>query len=286
MYIASDMPINFLQNIKASDPLTLNPIADQDVRCFDLVTEHILGAYIFSCRGLRSNQPLFNDGCPSLIFMPRKSDAVLLKEKGETRKVNFAWVCCGVITNTYWEIPDDLEYIMVIRFQPSSFYSLFNVRPSMFFSKPICNLEDIVEEKWMQIFDKMYEKKTLAEQVSFLDSVFSLFQTNHSCPYILNAATNYIEDKRGNTTVSEVLQHLGKGVNAKWLHRNFVKYIGISPKKYISLQRFIYTYRQYKISKSEDFLDVILPSGYYDYNHFLKDFKYYIGIAPSRHHWD
>lgn len=277
------MPINFLQNIKVSDSLKLNPIADQGVQRFDLVTEHIRDAYIFSCSGLRGNQPLFNDGCPSLIFMPQKSDVVLLTEKGETRKVNFAWICCGVIKNTYWEIPNDLEYILVIRFQPSSFYSLFNVRPSVFFSKPICNLEDIAGEKWMQIFNKMYEEKTWTEQLSFLDDVFSLFQTNHSCPHILNAATNYIEDKRGNATVSDVLQHLGKGVNAKWLHRNFVKYIGISPKRYISLQRFIYTYRQYKISKSEGFLDVILPSGYYDYNHFLKDFKRYIGIAPSKH---
>src|SRR5690606_14112598 len=115
------MPINFLQNIKASDPLTLNPIANQDVRCFDLVTEHILGAYSFACRGLRCNQPLFNDGWPCLIFMAWESEASFLTENGASRKVHFAWVCCGAITNTYWAIPDALDYFMFIRFQPRSF---------------------------------------------------------------------------------------------------------------------------------------------------------------------
>ncbi|MBD1434892.1 AraC family transcriptional regulator [Sphingobacterium sp. DN00404] len=257
-----------------------------DVVYQQLKTEHIVGAYVFPCKDLRSNQPLFNDGLPSLIFMPRKSDAVRLNEKGEATKFNAAWVCCGVIKNTYWEVPSGLEYILVLRFKPSSFYSIFKVDPSAFHARPIRNLADILDENWMQIFDKMYEKKILSERISFLDDVFSSFKTDDCFPHILSTAVEYIEAKKGNITVSDVLHKLGKKVNSKWLHRNFVKYIGISPKKYISLQRFIYTYGQYEKSKSENLFDLALISGYYDYNHFFKDFKQYIGVAPSKYAWE
>ena len=138
----------------------------------------------------------------------------------------------------------------------------------------------------MQAFDKMYEKKTISERIFFLDKALSSFQPNDCFPHILSMAIEYIEDKKGNTTVSEVLNQLGKKINSKWLHRNFVKYIGISPKRYILLQRFIYTYGQCEKSKSEDLFDIAMLSGYYDYNHFFKDFKRYIGIAPSQYTWE
>ncbi|MGO3267310.1 MAG: helix-turn-helix domain-containing protein [Sphingobacteriaceae bacterium] len=278
------MPINFLKKIKltaASKSTTELSVVFRQLR-----TEHVSGVYVFPCKELKSNQPLFNDGLPSLIFMPRKSDVVHLEENGELKKFNAAWVCCGEIQNTYWEVPQGLDYIVVLRFNPSSFYSLFNVEPSVFHTRPICNLSDILDESWMRIFDMIYDKQTLSEKISYLDQVLSSLQSNDFFPDILTVAIDYIEGKRGNTTVSEVLQQLGKQVNPKWLHRNFVKYIGISPKKYISLQRFIYTYGQYDKRRSDDLFGTAILSGYYDYYHFFKDFKKYIGIAPSQYTWE
>lgn len=281
-----DMPLVFLQKIKSSVSLKSKLVRRKDVLYKKLKTEHVFGAYVFPCKDLKSNQPLFNDGLPSLIFMPRKSDTVHLKEKGETIQFKSAWVCCGVIKDTHWEVPKDLEYILVLRFKPSSFYSIFNIDPAVFHSKPIRNLEDIIDENWTQVFDKMYEMKTISEKTSFLDKALSKCQTGNNFPHILSVAMEYIEAKRGNTTVSEVLHQLGKRVNSKWLYRNFVKYIGISPKKYISLHRFIYTYGEYEKNKSEESFDVASLSGYYDCNHFFKDFKRYIGIAASQYAWD
>lgn len=280
------MPLVFLQKIKSVVSPKSIVIRRKDVVYRQLKDERIFGAYVFPCDDLKSNQPLFNDGLPSLIFMPRKSDSVHLKEKGEAVKLNSAWVCCGVIKDTHWEVPKDLEYILVLRFKPSSFYSIFNINPSIFHSRPIRNLEDIIDDNWMQVFDKMYEHKLLSDKISYLDDVFSRCQADHSFPHILSLAIEYIDEKKGNTTVSDVLHQLGKRVNSKWLYRNFVKYMGISPKQYISLQRFVYTYGKYKENKSNDAFDGALHSGYYDYNHFFKDFKRYMGISPTQYAWN
>lgn len=277
------MPLVFLQKIKSVVSPKSKMIRRKDVVYRQLKNEHVFGAYVFPCKDLKSNQPLFNDGLPSLIFMPRKSDSVHLIEKGETVKFNSAWVCCGIIKDTHWEVPKDLEYILVLRFKPSSFYSIFNVDPSVFHIRPIRNLEDIIDNHWMRVFDKMYEQKSLTEKISFLDNILSRCQADHNFPRILSIAIEYIDEKRGNTTITDVLHQLGKRVNSKWLYRNFVKYVGISPKKYISLQRFIYTYGDYKENNADTIFDVAPHSGYYDYNHFFKDFKRYIGISPSQY---
>ena len=62
----------------------------------------------------------------------------------------------------------------------------------------------------------------------------------------------------GNITVSELLSVLGPDINRKWLQRNFSKYLGMPPKKYISLQRFIGAYDQFDNNSREDLLSVAL----------------------------
>ena len=278
------MPINFFQNIKSC--FTYDSVKEQDTLLQVVKNEHVEGVYIFTCENLISKQSLFNDGLPSVILMPNKTDKVLLKEEKDDIILNSVWLCYGVIKNIYWQIPEEIEHILVIRFKPASFNSIFNISPTVFSSKPICNLTDVVNEKWQQVFNDMYEKELLLDRLSFLDNILSSYKVESNFPFILNIATQYIEDRKGNATIADVLFQLGKGVNSRWLHRNFVKYIGISPKKYISLQRFIYSYNKFKTNKVKDFYDVPLITGYYDYNHFSKDFKHYIGTTPTQYTWE
>lgn len=277
------MPLVFLQKIKSIIAPKSQVIRRKDTVYKQLQNEHVLGAYVFSCKELNANQPLFNDGLPALIFMPKITDTVHLTKKGERMEFNAAWACCGVINDTHWHVPQDLEYLLVIRFKPASFYSIFGIDPKVFQANPIQNLIDLVDDRWAQVFTEMYQREVVTDKLSFLDQVLDQCNADDNYPHILNLAVAYIDEKKGNTTVRDVLNQLGKRVNSKWLYRNFVKYIGVSPKKYISLQRFIYTYSDYMDHKSNHRFDVALHSGYYDYNHFFKDFKRYIGLTPTQH---
>lgn len=285
LYLCKSMPIKLLKNIKLLTSSRSKTLNEKEVFYKSFTNKHILGAYLFPCKDLKSNQPLFNDGFPSLIFMPRATDDVTLRKKGKIIKLKSSWVCCGVIQDTHWEVPDGLEYIMVLRFNPASFYSIFNIDPVIFQTNPICGFQDIVNEKWCSVIEEMYQKDSISDKINFLDEVFSTYHIDDNLPYYLQAAIDHIDNQKGNTTVADLLKKLGGRVNHKWLHRNFVKYLGISPKKYISLQRFIYAYGHYDPEDSPDLFDVALKSGYYDYNHFFKDFKQYLGIAPSRYVW-
>lgn len=280
------MPIKLLKNIKFFGSSSQDPAIKKDLFYGVSSNKHIVGAYVFPCKELKANQPLFNDGFPSVIFMPSLSDEVHLSKRDKTITLKPVWVCCGVIKDTQWKIPDELEYIMVLRFRPSSFYSIFNVDPSLFHSKPVCSLEDFAHDKWLQVINEMYQKGTAREKIAVMTKALSLYDESNYLPPMLQTAIDHIDEKKGNTTVSDLLVAIGGKINQKWLQRNFIKYIGLPPKKYISLQRFIYTYGQYDMDKSSDLLGAAMMSGYYDYNHFYKDFKEYIGISPSQYAWD
>lgn len=281
------MPLRLLKNIKlrkSSYPLAMKKTSSD---CLQFSEKYVTGAYVYHRDELKSRQFLFNDGFPTLILMPARTDQVTLKNKRKhLQTLQSAWVCCGIIKETYWEIAEDLQYIVVVRFSPPVFYSLFNVDPTVFASNPICNLEDIVDQSWMEVFDEMYKLKGISDRMAYLNEQFLAREVTEELPAGLQLAIECIDEKRGNITVSELLSALGPDINRKWLQRNFLKHLGIPPKKYISLQRFIGAYDQCDRDAPDDLLSVALNSGYYDYNHFLKDFKQFLGIAPTQYAWD
>lgn len=280
------MPIRLLKSIKLRKSCYPLGMKKKTSDGFQFSEKHVTGAYVYKSEELKSRQFLFNDGFPTLVLMPNDTDTVELKRKSKHLKtLQSAWVCCGIIKETYWEIPEDLEYIVVLRFTPPVFYSLFNINPAVFQSDPIRNLEDIVSPEWMNVFEEMYQIEEVADQMAFLNKKFSSHEVVEELPDSLQRAIDHIEKRRGNITVSELLTLLGPDINRKWLQRHFLKHLGIPPKKYISLQRFIDAYDQYDQDTPEDLLSVALSSGYYDYNHFLKEFKQFIGMAPSQYVW-
>ncbi|SJN48634.1 helix-turn-helix domain-containing protein [Sphingobacterium faecium] len=279
------MPINFLGNIKLAESLNAGLLDPLNMPDLFFKSEHILGAYVFSCTDIQPSQPLFNDGNPCLIFLPKKTDVVHLKNAEELIKLNAAWVCCGIIQNTYWQLPVDLSHMIVIRFKPASFYKIFNIEPHFFLKKPFCSFSDIMNKNWTEILNQLYQKETLAEQMQLLKSIFSTYKIAENHPYLLQSALEKIDNKKGNITVSALILELGGKVNRKWLQRSFMKYLGISPKKYISLQRFIFMYGKCQKNTPQDVLSHTFTSGYYDYNHFLKEFKQIIGVSPTHYNW-
>ncbi|MCL3851853.1 MULTISPECIES: helix-turn-helix transcriptional regulator [Parabacteroides] len=86
--------------------------------------------------------------------------------------------------------------------------------------------------------------------------------------------------QRGAVSIERLNRELG--VNYKWLERNFSEKLGITPKTYISLQRFINAYVSL-LEKKEDLTDIAVNNGYSDTNHFIKDFRKYTGQTPIQY---
>ena len=64
------------------------------------------------------------------------------------------------------------------------------------------------------------------------------------------------------------------------LNRAFSKILGITAKKFERLIKFRKAIKAL-INSPERLTDVVVDSGYFDQSHFIKEFKYYMGMSPS-----
>ncbi|HVU96513.1 MAG TPA: helix-turn-helix transcriptional regulator [Puia sp.] len=65
------------------------------------------------------------------------------------------------------------------------------------------------------------------------------------------------------------------------IQKLFVNYVGIPPKGLFSVQRFNKSLELIRAGKGS-LTDIAYECGYYDQAHFIKEFKGYTGISPSR----
>jgi AraC-like DNA-binding protein len=71
------------------------------------------------------------------------------------------------------------------------------------------------------------------------------------------------------------------GISARYLQKLFVNYAGISPKLYVKIARFQKSL-QLVVDKNLSLTSIAYECGYFDQAHFIKDFKFFTGSAPSR----
>ena len=71
------------------------------------------------------------------------------------------------------------------------------------------------------------------------------------------------------------------GIQRKSLERIFRKYIGTSPKKYLSILQFEESSRAILFNESVDLTRLTCDQAYYDQAHFTKTFKKYTNLTPS-----
>ncbi len=72
------------------------------------------------------------------------------------------------------------------------------------------------------------------------------------------------------------------GMSQRQLSRRFQQCVGLSPKEYLRVNRFIRSLQHLKHYPTCSLTDVAYQSGYYDQAHFIRDYKDYTGLTPGQ----
>jgi AraC-like DNA-binding protein len=99
-----------------------------------------------------------------------------------------------------------------------------------------------------------------------------------SSPSVLTA-TRLIEAAHGNTRIDTL--HGIFGVSRKQLWLRFRTELGMSPKSYAGLQRFIWTLARLRESTEVDWPRLALAAGYSDQSHLVRDFRRVAAASPT-----
>lgn len=71
------------------------------------------------------------------------------------------------------------------------------------------------------------------------------------------------------------------GISQRHLARQFQQFVGLSPREYLRVSRFIYSLENLKSKAPDSLANVAYQSGYCDQAHFIRDYKQYTGFTPG-----
>lgn len=269
------MPITYLRQIVQQENLCLDGETYAIKSTNNASAKYVEGYYLFKDIRCNTNHWIFNDGFPSIVLFPDQGCEALIRTEDKEFRIQSGWVDGGIIKQSYVQYLKDLDYIFVIRFRPETFYRLFALSSAYFKDCPICSISSLTIEE--SLISRIFSTHSLETKSSIFESYLEAIDKKANNLGLIYSATALIGQAKGQITVKDLASNLG--VNYKWLERHFSKNIGLTPKEYIQLQRFMTAYIDLQ-NQPNDLLNVAIANGYYDYNHYLKEFKRFSGSTP------
>jgi AraC-like DNA-binding protein len=96
---------------------------------------------------------------------------------------------------------------------------------------------------------------------------------------IVCEAVRRIEDAHGNLRIASIPAELGVSRKQLWLR--FTRELGLSPKAYAGLQRFVWTLARLRESTTVDWSQLAAAAGYSDQAHLVRDFRRAAFASPT-----
>jgi AraC-like DNA-binding protein len=181
----------------------------------------------------------------------------------------------------YTEFPLDNSFNYVgVRFLPTMFPQLFNVNAKELSNRYV-HLKEVNTQVSQFIANNFYGTQAPDQIVKQLDEFFikhisRLQFDNDSRLY------NALEIIFRNQGVVTVEKELDTGLSARQLRRLFDFYIGDTAKTFAKVVRFQNILNAKPSTQSLRQNKLFFDAGYYDQAHFIKEFKNFYGVTPSK----
>lgn len=205
------------------------------------------------------------DGCIDIFFQLDKPSE------------NFVMGFCKKYTE--FSLDNSFHYVG-IRFLPTTFPSLFNLNAKEL-SNRFERLEIVLNETSQYITDNFSASDNF-EKIKFkLDTYFIniIAKVNASFDSRFQNALNVILKNFG---VVNVQTDLDVGLSQRQLRRYFEFYIGDTAKTFSQVVRFQNILNAKPSTQSLRHNKIFFDLGYYDQAHFIKEFKNFYGVTPSK----
>jgi len=167
---------------------------------------------------------------------------------------------------------------LAVCFRPGMASNFFQV-PMQALTDAVVDLADIWSGVTKEIEDKMAQASTNQERVAmvqhYLGHKLSLKKEDPQLVYCLKQ----VQLSQGLIPLSSLTA--ATGLSQRHLSRKFQQHVGLSPKAYLRVSRFIRSLAHLKACPERSLTEIAYASGYYDQSHFNRDCKAYTGITPN-----
>ena len=169
--------------------------------------------------------------------------------------------------------------LIAVRFRARGAY-LFFQRPLSEVAAGIADLSDIWKERTRELTERVALAGSMTERVRIIEkTLLALLSKNGKQDQTVDRGIQLIERSSGQMSVVQLAKHLG--VSSRQLARRFQNTVGLSPKEFVRISRFLHVVRCLRDAKSPTLTETAMACGYFDQAHFNHEFREMAGMAPG-----
>lgn len=223
-------------------------------------------------------QKIIPDGCVEMTF--NFGDKI----KRYTSETEFVLhpnaMIMGQRTKSFDILPTGNVDTFAICFYPIGFANFINTPLENLVDKEIPISELFEQTEADELEQQMIQSIETPQRVNIIET-FLLRKLNkkNTISNIVKSTVDVLLKTNGTTPINIILKD--DRSKRRQLERHFKKQIGISPKQLGKAIRLQTTLSLLLNKKSETLTDIAYENGYFDQNHFIKDFKELIGVTPK-----
>jgi len=166
-----------------------------------------------------------------------------------------------------------------IEFNPLGAYRFFHFSLNEI-QNQIYSIHDLLGKTGKQLTEQINETTTTDQKIAVLQQflLHQLSQQNEDP--VFDFCIQKIIASKGRITIKELEKKTG--YSSRWLNMKFNEKIGVSPKNLSSIIRFKQYFQAFINGDERSFFRNDFYELYYDQSHFIKDFKRFTGLPPTR----
>lgn len=141
-------------------------------------------------------------------------------------------------------------------------------------------LPDILGQTARIIEQRIAASESIDDKVRVLQQFLLTLFANGEEDLLFEHCIRQIEASKGSIKIAALERQTG--YSSRWLHMKFEDRLGMSPKSFGSIIRFQQYYRALLANSTDFFRQKQFFDHYHDESHFIKDFKRFTGLPPSK----
>lgn len=166
-----------------------------------------------------------------------------------------------------------------IEFNPKGVYRFFHLNLNEIRNQ-IYSLQDLLGTTGKHLTEQIANAASAQQKIALVQQ-FLIHQLSLSKEdFIFEYCIEKINSSKGTIAIKELERKTG--YSSRWLNIKFNEKLGVSPKNLSSVIRFKQFYRAFINGNEKSFLKKYFYEFYYDQSHFIKDFKRFTGLAPTK----
>ncbi|WP_233164677.1 helix-turn-helix domain-containing protein [Pedobacter sp. ASV28] len=168
---------------------------------------------------------------------------------------------------------------VAICFYPGMAYRFFQLPMHVLADRTLA-LADLWQDMAAEIENKLADACNHYERTIIVQQYLLQQLAQNECDQQLDFCLKQIQQSAAYLPVSELTNNMG--ISQRHLSRKFQQLVGLSPKVYLRMCRFVRSLDHLKKYPLLSLTEVAYKSGYYDQAHFNRDYKTFTGHTPGQ----